>query len=379
MRYSLMTGAGLAALLALGRVDAHAQVASNVGTCNTPTLGTGSQQLTMNNGGQLCVAANVTASATFTGFTPTPPSGSYATLTATGSSATTTLPTGVTDIVYNTGTLAVSCQLGATAATGKDIIQPGGALVEVPGTATAIACIDQTGTSSSLVVISGGSGTPTLSGGQSGGAGGVSSTVTLAAGSANVGSVVASGTVSVAGTVPVSGTVTANGTVGISGTVPVSGTVGVSGTVPVFQALDFGFVAGTSARVKNTVTISGTTTETLLAATVGLHNYVTDLMCFRTDTGTTIAYVTLNDDNSTPDPLPQGSGAGPPINVPIVSNGTNTAITFTSQAGITGTCTVRGYSGTWLLDDLPAEALPAEEGRAHLAWLDDLNNGLANG
>lgn len=145
---------------------------------------------------------------------------------------------------------------------------------------------------------------------------------------------------------------------------------------PVIGALDFGFVAGSSSRVKNTVTISGTTAETLLAGTSGLHNYLTDLMCFRTDTGTTLAYVTLNDDNSTAIPLPQGSGAAPPINVPIVSNGTNTAITFTSQAGVTGTCTARGYTGTDLIEDLPTDALPQEAGRSHLAFLDNLNGGL---
>ena len=215
---------------------------------------------------------------------------------------------------------------------------------------------------------------------------GVSGTSAVSGTIAVSGTPTVAGTISVSGTVPVSGTVAATGTVGVSGTVPVSGTVGVSGTSAVsgtvtaqgtlanIVVLNFGFVAGTSTRIKNTVTISGTTTETLMAATASLHSYITDLMCFRTDAGTTLASVTFNDDNSTPFPLPPNSGAAMPINVPVVSNGTNATITFTSQAGITGSCTARGYVGTWISDDLPDYALPAEAGREHLAFL-DLNVG----
>lgn len=118
-------------------------------------------------------------SATLSGFAPTP---AYASLTATNASARVALPAGTVVVVYNTGTTAVSCTLGngtVTAVANEDIIQPSSWLAYTVGSNADIACIDQTGSTSNVVVVSGGSGLPT---GAGGGQGGSSSSITNWAG-----------------------------------------------------------------------------------------------------------------------------------------------------------------------------------------------------
>ena len=114
-----------------------------------------------------------TFSATLSGFAP---GASYASLTATGSSARTALPTGTTAVVFNTGTTAVSCALGSssvTATANENIIQPGSWFGFTVGSNVDLACINQAGDSASnVVVLSGGTGLPTGSGGGSSGGGG---------------------------------------------------------------------------------------------------------------------------------------------------------------------------------------------------------------
>ncbi len=119
-----------------------------------------------------------TFSATLSGFAP---GASYASLTATGSSARTALPTGITAVVFNTGTTAVSCALGnssITAVANENIIQASSWLAFTVGSNVDIACIDQgaADTTSNVVVISGGAGLPTGAGG--GGSGGSGLSVT---------------------------------------------------------------------------------------------------------------------------------------------------------------------------------------------------------
>lgn len=153
------------------------------------------------------------------------------------------------------------------------------------------------------------------------------------------------------------GSVTLVGTSAVSGTVAAtqSGTWTVQpGNTPNTTAwnvnqidlLNTGYILGTSAAIRQTITINGTTAVTLAPAVASLTNYLTDLLVFRTDAGTTMAYITLNDAVATPYPLPPNGGAGPPIRVPIKGNGTNVAITATSQTGITGFGRVAGYTGT---------------------------------
>lgn len=124
-----------------------------------------------------------TFSASLSGFTP---GGTYASLTATGSSASVALPLGVTVQFQNTGTTAVSCTLGigsATALANELIVQPSSTKTVAIGANTFGACIDQTGSASNLVVLAGGSGLGNDSGGgSSSGSGGA---VTIADG-ANV-------------------------------------------------------------------------------------------------------------------------------------------------------------------------------------------------
>jgi hypothetical protein len=162
---------GLAtALLLLSHVEGSAQAivrpCVTLGVNNCPPVSAANP---------LPVSASV--SATVTGFAP---AGAYATLTATGASATTALPAGTVVVAYNTGTTAVSCTLGVTAVANEDQIAPGGFFSYTVGANTNIACIDQTGSVSNLVVLSGGTGLATGSGG--GGGGGSSAITTWAGG-----------------------------------------------------------------------------------------------------------------------------------------------------------------------------------------------------
>lgn len=107
--------------------------------------------------------------------TPFAPGAAYAQLTATGSSASVALPTGASVVVQNIGTSAVSCNLSVgsgTAIAGQNIIQPSSWAGYGVGSNTFINCIDQTGSASNVVVISGGTNVPTGSGGGGGGGGG---------------------------------------------------------------------------------------------------------------------------------------------------------------------------------------------------------------
>lgn len=103
--------------------------------------------------------------ASFSGFTP---NGSYANLTATGSSASVALPAGTTVALQNTGTTTVSCTLGigSAVATTNEVQVPASSTVFVTvGTNTFGACIDQTGSVSNLIVLAGGAGLGTGFGG----------------------------------------------------------------------------------------------------------------------------------------------------------------------------------------------------------------------
>lgn len=73
--------------------------------------------------------------------------------------------------------------------------------------------------------------------------------------------------------------------------------------------------------------------------------YVLSGSCFRTDGGTTTAYVTLNDTASTPLVIPVGGGSNKPFSVPLVL-AANTGLTFTPSAALsTVFCDFQGYVG----------------------------------
>lgn len=170
----------LAALVALVLLNvwlampAKAQRTAVIATCGTLTQATpalGSAGIIgLDQNGNVCVSASVTASVT--GFAP---AGTFATLTASGSSGSVALPAGAVVVFNNTGTTAVSCTLGigsATAVASNNIIQASSWMAMTVGSNTFGACIDQTGSASNLVVLAGGSGLPTGAGGGGGSSGG---------------------------------------------------------------------------------------------------------------------------------------------------------------------------------------------------------------
>ena len=119
------------------------------------------------------------------------PSLSYATCTATNSAcASTAIPTNTGSmILFNTGTTTVSCTLASGAATGatNKLQIPSSSGIGVATTGLDhFACIDQTGSTSNIVIASGGSGLPTgWGGGGSGGGGG--GAITMASGAVSSG------------------------------------------------------------------------------------------------------------------------------------------------------------------------------------------------
>jgi hypothetical protein len=134
----------------------------------TPGIAT---SLRIGTDGGLCV--DVTVSASVTGFTS---NGTFATLTATGSSSASTSLSGLgTSVAFqNNGGAVVSCIMAtgtATATTNKILVQPGGQVVRGVGTWDHAACIDQAGSTSNLVVLAGGSGLGNDYGGGSGSGG----------------------------------------------------------------------------------------------------------------------------------------------------------------------------------------------------------------
>jgi hypothetical protein len=157
------------ACLALFASSAYAQTILNPVT----PLVNGAPAFTASNPG------NITGSftATLSGFTP---GMTFATLTAAGTSGSVALPAGTVVAFQNTGSATVSCTLGvgSAAALANEIQVPASSTVFVTvGSNTFGACIDQTGSTSNLVVLAGGSGLGTGFGG--GGGGGSGGNVTI--------------------------------------------------------------------------------------------------------------------------------------------------------------------------------------------------------
>lgn len=188
MKIALRSLLGLATLVLVAAghqtpVNAQTAISALVtATCGTPgiTLTAGRPgSVTQNTGGQLCV--NATVSASISGFAP---GGTFANLTATNASASVALPAGAVVAFQNTGTTTVSCTLGvgsATASASQNIVPAGSTVYLTVGSNTFGACIDQTGSTSNVVALSGGTGLGTGFGG-GGGSGGGGGAVTLASG-----------------------------------------------------------------------------------------------------------------------------------------------------------------------------------------------------
>ena len=83
--------------------------------------------------------------------------------------------------------------------------------------------------------------------------------------------------------------------------------------------------------------------HTLQAGIAGNKIFVTGIQCFRTDVGTAMDYLTLNDTASTTVALPSSGGSNPPLMTPLqVAMGSN--LTFTVSAPITSVfCNAQGF------------------------------------
>ena len=141
-------------------------------TYNIPVAGqaSGKQQVDATHG----LPVNVVAGgASVNGFAP---GLVFATLTATGSSASVALPAGTVVAFQNAGTTTVSCTLGvgsATALANEIQVAASSTVFITVGANTFGACIDQTGSASNLVVLAGGAGLGAGFGGGGGSGGGV--------------------------------------------------------------------------------------------------------------------------------------------------------------------------------------------------------------
>jgi hypothetical protein len=128
--------------------------------------------------GNTCISGSISSSTS--GFAP---GGNYANLTATNVSADVALPSGAVVAVQNTGTTTVSCNLtigAGTAVANQNQIPASSTVYLTVGGNTHISCIDQTGSASNLVTLSGGTGLGTGFGGGGGSGGG--GAVTMASG-----------------------------------------------------------------------------------------------------------------------------------------------------------------------------------------------------
>ncbi len=158
-------GWGLLAILTLlcGRSDlAHGQSVLVVSSCGSlpvaSAVGSANGPVAVDVNGNVCSSASVSAFA---------PNGNYANLTATNVSASVALPAGAVVLFQNTGTTTVSCTLGigsATATANELIVQPGASVSVTVGSNTFGACIDQSGSTSNVVALAGGTGVYTAGG-----------------------------------------------------------------------------------------------------------------------------------------------------------------------------------------------------------------------
>lgn len=186
----------ITAFLLLSALPAAAQnvTAKVIPTCGTETipLTPGNSWIRINQQGQLCVSASVSAS--ITGFPTSQSTGTPIAVTTGG--VTGTLPTGAVVVASNVGTTNNAyCKLGASATTSDQMIPPSSWFAFTVGASTQLTCI--TSTSTTTVNMVGGSGLPTGSGGGGGGGGG-GGAVTVADGAdvtqgANADAVVAAG------------------------------------------------------------------------------------------------------------------------------------------------------------------------------------------
>jgi hypothetical protein len=177
---------------------------------------------------------------------------------------------------------------------------------------------------------------------------------------------VASGNVTVNGSLTSGGNVTATGAAAnnaspsgnpitiaalASSTEPTAATTGQNASL--FTGLEHKLIVLPHANKENmlrgNVTVANTTAGNvtgMAAQGAGQKIYITGAQALRTDAGATLAYVTLNDSNSSNIPLPPLSGSVIRYDVPLVV-AANTTVTVTLNANITSALiNLQGYFGT---------------------------------
>lgn len=96
--------------------------------------------------------------------------------------------------------------------------------------------------------------------------------------------------------------------------------------------------------VSGAANTTGSSITTIITAPGSGKLYITGAQCFRTDAGTTTAFVTFNDAAGTTMILPAGGGANAVFTTPLVG-ATTTAFRFTPSTGLTTVyCNAQGYN-----------------------------------
>ncbi len=339
--------ASVACLLAGGyAVDAHAQAALVIPSCNGLSLGNGNGPLTMTPGGLLCVSAafsgTVTTAAT---AASTPP-----TYSAGANPLSQTLKGGLRVQLNLAGTdIGLGQQLSAAS---MPVVLPSDQTVTVGGTVQANAGTNLNtsllATAANQEVTAAGTSAASAQGVQ-----GVTGGIALPISAASL-------------PLPTSAATAANQEVTQAGTSAASaqGVQGVTGGIalPVSAAslplpagaatsanqanLNIGFIVGTSTAFEQCGTSSGTAAVTMVAGSGSLHAYLTDMQVFRNDVGTTMANITVNTANALNIGIPASGGNNPHFSVPVIASST-ASVTFTNPGTIGSiVACAEGYFGT---------------------------------
>lgn len=349
--------------LAFAAVPVKAQPVKVVATCGvvTPAFATATTSaiVTMDVNGNLCTAASVSAS--ISGFTP---GLTFASLTATGSSASVALPAGATVAFQNTGTTTVSCTLGvgsATATAGQVQVPASSTVFMTVGTNTFGACIDETGSASNVVRLAGGAGLGTGFGGGGGGGGG--GAITAASGSYASGAF-ASGSMAAGSHAAGAGVdgwdltqgaiADANITAGATGSISAKlraisrdiGTVATNSALPLPAQTGIGNInigAVTNAGSKYIAVAAGATATVLQTSTGAIGDYLSH--CVLYPTAVTTGVVTVFDNTNTAATsailFPGGTSALSnlaPISIPVGAISTAGAWKVTTGTAISVVC-----------------------------------------
>jgi hypothetical protein len=257
-------------------------------------------------------------------------------IAATTAGATGTLPAGAVVVATNVGTInGAYCALGSSSSTAQQYIGPNGGWFAFtnPTGATQMTCV--TSASTTTINLVGGSGLATGAVGGSAGGGGGGSSITSWAGGA-LGAMANYGTSPGAVLVP-----GVNAFVTNSPTVNLGNLNGAATAANQVVESNYGNQANW---VSGSGNVATATQAQIIAAPASNKLYVTNAQCFRTDAGTTMAYVTFNDAAGTVEALPAGGGSNVNFTTPLVVAAT-TAFKFTPSAALSSVyCSAQGYN-----------------------------------